>query len=139
MGAALEELDTALMCGTNEEKPFLLYQKLLLLKDENDKKSIVRRILRSLDKTADVQFLENFDYTLKLDVYTLCLILSELILHYNEFDNEITQNLKMLNESKEAAFSTICKSLMIADEKNTVEFAVTTQHPQQHELVNRTR
>lgn len=123
LGAALEELDTALMCGTNEEKPFLLYQKLLLLKDENDKKSIVRRILRSLDKTADVQFLENFDYTLKLDVYTLCLILSELILHYNEFDNEITQNLKMLNESKEAAFSTICKSLMIADEKNTVEFA----------------
>lgn len=94
LGAALEELDTALMCGTNEEKPFLLYQKLLLLKDENDKKSIVRRILRSLDKTADVQFLENFDYTLKLDVYTLCLILSELILHYNEFDNEITQNLK---------------------------------------------
>ena len=121
--AALEELDTALMCGTSEEKPFLLYQKLMILKDEADKRNTVQRILNSLDKLTDVQVLENFDYTLKLDVYTLCLILSELILHFKEFDKEVTQKLKMLNESKEAAYSTICKSLIFSDEKNTVEFA----------------
>lgn len=120
---ALEELDASLMCGTSEEKPFLLYQKLMILEDEVDKKNTVRKILASLDKLTDVQVLENFDYTLKLDVYTLCLILSELILHFKEFDKEVTQKLKMLNESKEAAYSTICKSLMFADEKNTVEFA----------------
>lgn len=121
--AALEELDAALMCGTYEEKPFLLYQKLLILKDEVDKRNTVQKILTSLDKLTDVQVLENFDYTLKLDVYTLCLILSELILHFKEFDKEVTQKLKMLNESKEAAYSTICKSLIFSDEKNTVEFA----------------
>lgn len=115
--AALEELDAALMCGTYEEKPFLLYQKLLILKDEVDKRNTVQKILTSLDKLTDVQVLENFDYTLKLDVYTLCLILSELIVHFKEFDKEVTQKLKMLNESKEAAYSTICKSLIFSDEK----------------------
>lgn len=121
--AALEELDTALMCGSSEEKPFLLYQKLSILKDESAKRNVVRKILNSLDTLTDVQVLENFDYTLKLDVYNLCLIFSELVLHYQEFDKEITQKLKMLNESKEAAYSTICKTLIFSDEKNTVDFA----------------
>lgn len=70
-----------------------------------------------MDKKTDVQILENFDYTLKLDVYTLCLILAELILHFKEFKEVIPQYLKLLNESKEAAYNTICKTLLISNEK----------------------
>lgn len=121
--SALEELDTAMMGATEEEKPFLLYQKLLLLTNEADRNTVAKKILVSLDKRTDVQFLENFDYSLKLDVYTLCLILSELILHYKKLDKEIPQYLKILNESKEAAYNTICKTLLLSNENNAVEFA----------------
>lgn len=123
INSALEELDTAMMGATDEEKPFLLYQKLLLLTNDKDRENVAKRILVSLSKRTDVQFLENFDYSLKLDVYTLCLILSELILHFKTLEQEIPQCLKLLNESKEAAYNTICKTLLISNEKNAEEFA----------------
>lgn len=123
INSALEELDAAIMMATEEEKPFLLYQKLLLLKKDEDRNNVAKRLLLSLDKKTDVQILENFDYTLKLDVYTLCLILAELILHFKEFKEVIPQYLKLLNESKEAAYNTICKTLLISNEKNAEEFA----------------
>lgn len=109
---AIEFIDYAIRAAQDKERPILYYRKLKLLEEiEGDVNTTIYEMLASLKKFKSRPDIEDFDNTLGLNIVYVALILSEIILKREAHIDEIAPFLRWLNESKEAAYNSICKIL----------------------------
>lgn len=121
---AVELLDYSLRAAQDKERPILYYRKLKLLEEMGgDMDATISDMLMSLRGFKNRPEIEDFDNTLGLNIMYVALILSEIILRRNTYIDEITPYLRWLNESKEAAYNSICKMLCNVSGDTVVEFA----------------
>ena len=121
---AIELIDYAIRSAQDKERPILYYHKLKLLEETGgDTDATIVELLTSLKSFKSRPDIEDFDNTLGLNIAYVALILSEIIVNRKRYTKEIAPYLRWLNESKEAAYNSICKILCNISDDIVIDFA----------------
>lgn len=108
---ALSFIDQAVNFAQPNERPILLYKKVLYMPDNREKEKVVVDMIDSLRVVIRKPDVEDFESMLGINQYYLALIFSLIILDYPQYLSDIKDKIKLLYERQEDAYITICKLL----------------------------
>ena len=108
---ALSFIDQAINFAQPNERPILLYKKVLFMPDNSEKEKIVLAIIDSLRVVVRKPDFEDFESMLGINQYYLALIFSLIILDYPQYLGDIQDKIKLLYERQEDAYISISKLL----------------------------
>jgi len=108
---ALSFIDQAINFAQPNERPILLYKKILFMPDNSEKEKAVVAMIDSLRVVVRKPDVEDFESMLGINQYYLALIFSLIILDYPQYLGDIQDKIKLLYERQEDAYITISKLL----------------------------
>lgn len=108
---ALSFIDQAVNFAQPNERPILLYKKVLFMPDNSEKDKAVVAMIDSLRVVVRKPDMEDFESMLGINQYYLALIFSLIILDYPQYLSDIQDKIKLLYERQEDAYITISKLL----------------------------
>lgn len=114
---ALSFIDQAINFSQPNERPMLLYNKVLIMQNEEEKEKVVVSMIDSLSVVNRKPDLEDFESMLGINQFYLSLIFSLIILDYPQYIASIQDKFKLLYERIEDAYISISRQLEYGKKK----------------------